>query len=560
MSIWLEFVDTPALKIVPIWIHYKYGNKSSYVSPDMPFWLNSFTENILPVGEVNWLIMPGSLVEWTEALGPDEASWGKLLNKIQDIRAKNATWAYFTSEEGEAHFYGMFPKGDQEGGSTAGLGDYPGFSAVGLVHKSHENLEDMADVMVHELGHNFHRDHAPCDVTPYDLKYPYSDAVLGDFGWDPQGAAGGIVQSLPGGWIVPQTTRDVMSYCQENWVSEYTYCAILDYRNDGGTSSLSIGLGLTSRVVADQDTWQYLHISGYLSDTLVLDPWSILEAPSGYFSHTGDGEYTLRLTDEHDQTLFERHFNMVASMPTYLPSAPAIPNVSQSYSLYEIVPWNPATSSVEIWEESDLLYEREISNNVPQVTLTSPHGGENWEAEADYTISWNASDADGDPLWFDIAFSSDGGESWQVIETRLQSTSLQVSGDHFPGTTTAKLRVYASDGLLTSQATSESFTIEEKGPAVQITLPLDGSSLPTDMPVMLTGSAFDREDGMLSGNTFTWSSSQMGELGKGNQIFVRLSEGWHTITLTVSDSDRKTASTSIDVYSGYTLQLPLVSR
>jgi hypothetical protein len=206
------------------------------------------------------------------------------------------------------------------------------------------------------------------------------------------------------------------------------------------------------------------------------------------------------------------------------------------------------------------LYKRAVSANAPEVTLVTPQGGKTWEADGEYTITWNASDADGDPLWFDVAFSSDGGESWQVIETRLQSTSLQVSGDQFPGTTTAQVRVYASDGLLTSQATSESFTIEEKGPAVQITLPLDGSSLPTDMPVMLTGSAFDREDGMLSGNTFTWSSSQMGELGKGNQIFVRLSEGWHTITLTVSDSDRKTASTSIDVYSGYTLQLPLVSR
>jgi hypothetical protein len=561
MTVPVDFVYARPLKIVPIWIHYKYGTKSSHVNLFMPFWLQSFTKNTLPIAEINWLIMPGYMVEWTEAVGPDSASWDKLLNKIRDIRAKNATWAYFTGEEGEAHFYGMFPKGDQEGGSTAGLGDYPGFSAVGFVHKTHENLEDMADVLVHELGHNFGRGHAPCGVDPpHDPDYPYSEAVLGDFGWDPQGAAGGIVQSLPGGWVVPQTHNDVMSYCQENWISEYTYRAILDYRDHGGTSGSSIGQGLMSRVAAEQDTWQYLYVSGYLSDTLVLDPWSILEAPSGYFSQTGEGEYSLRLTDERRQTLFERHFNMQASMPTFLPNAPAVTEIKPSYSFYEIVPWNPATAYVEIWQGSELLYERALSSSAPEVTLLNPSSGETWEADDETTIAWNANDADGDPLWFDVAFSSDGGGSWQMIATRLQSTDLQVGGDQFPGTTSAQVRVYASDGLRTSQATSGIFEIEDKGPTVQITLPLDGASVPVNVPVMLTGSAFDWEDGMLPGDSFTWRSDQAGNLGTGNQILTKLSQGWHTITLTVSDSDRMTASTSIRVYSGYRLHLPLVRR
>ena len=147
-----------------------------------------------------------------------------------------------------------------------------------------------------------------------------------------------------------------------------------------------------------------------------------------------------------------------------------------------------------------------------------------------------------------------------MIATRLQSTNLQVSGNRFPGTTSALVRIYASDGLRTSQATSGIFNIEDKGPTVYITLPLDGSSVPPNMPAMLTGSAFDWEDGMLAGDSFTWSSDQTGELGTGNQILTNLSQGWHTITLTVSDSDGMTASTSIHVSSGYKLDLPLVSR
>jgi hypothetical protein len=560
MTVPVNFVYARPLKIVPIWIHYKYGNKSSNVNLFMPFWLTNYIENILPVGEVNWLIMPGSMIEWAEALGPDGASWDKLLNKIRDIRGKNATWAYFTGEEGEAHFYGMFPNGEQEGGSISGLGDFPGFSAVGLVEKSHLNLEDMADNMVHELGHNFNRAHAPCGVTPYDLGYPYSKAELGDFGWDPQGASGGKVQSLPGGWVVPQTSRDVMSYCQDEWISEYTYRGIFDYRDYGATSGSKIGQGMISRVTANEDTWQYLYVSGYLSKTLTLDPWSILEAPSGYFSHAGEGDYTVRLTDASRKTLFERYFNMQTSMPSFLSEAPISSEVTPSYSFYEILPWNTAATHVEIWEGNSLLVERELSANAPEVTLLNPLGGETWGADGETTIAWNASDADGDPLWFDAAFSSDGGESWQVIATRLQSNNLQVSGDQFPGTSSAQVRIYASDGLHTSQATSANFNIEDKGPSVYITQPLHGSSVPPNMPVILTGSAFDWEDGMLAGDAFNWSSDQAGTLGTGNQILTNLPQGWHTITLTVRDSDGMTASSSINVYSGYKLHLALVRR
>jgi hypothetical protein len=561
MTAWVEFVEAPPLKIVPIWIHYKYGTKSSFVSPDMPFWLTNYTENILPVPQVDWLIMPGSLVEWTEPLGPDGASWGKLLNKISDINNKNAWWAYLEGEVGFAHFYGMFPNGEQEGGSQSGLGDVPGYNAVGYVEKTHLNLEDLADNMVHELGHNFKRAHAPCEVDPpFDTDNPYIGRQLGDYGWDPQGAAGGKVQSLPDGWVVPQTTADVMSYCQDEWISEYTYRAILDYRQNVASSSSSLSQGLATKLAADQDTWQYLFVSGYLSDTLTLDPWSILEAPSGYFSQTGAGEYTLRLMDATDQVLFERHFNMQASMPTFLPNAPTAPEVKPSYSFYEILPWNPAATNVEIWQGNDMLYERALSAIAPQVTLLNPLGGETWKADRDYTITWQASDSDGDPLWFDVAFSSDGGESWQVIATRLQATDLQVSGNQFPGTASALIRIYASDGLRTTQATSGNFTIEHKGPAVYITLPADGSSVPPNTPLMLTGSAFDWEDGILSAESMIWHSNQVGKLGTGKQIFVNLSQGWHTITLTVTDSDGTSASTSIDVYSGYQLHLPLVRR
>lgn len=557
----VAFVHTPPLKIVPIWVHYKWGNHSSYVNLDMPWWLNNYTENILPVGEVYWLNMPGSMLEWTEKVGPGVDGWDKLLAKIRDLRNKNIWWSYLSGPIGFAQFYGMFPFGQQEGpDSAAGLGDDPGWVAVGLVEMTHQNLEDCADILVHELGHNFDRSHAPCDVTDPDPNYPYSNAELGDYGWDPQGAAGGKVQSLPDGWVVPQTSSDVMSYCQDEWISEYTYRGILDYRGSTLASGSNLEEGMMAPVSAGQETWSYLFVSGNLSDTLALDPWSILEFPSGYHSQPGEGAYALRLVDAARQTLFTRYFDMQKSMPSWLPGAPAAPTVAPLQSFYEIVPWYPTTAYVEIWHGDTMLVERATSPSTPVVALLGPMGGETWKAGGDYTISWVASDADGDPLWFDVAFSQDGGENWAVIATHHQGTSLQVRGDQFPGTSQALVRVYASDGLLTSQATSGFFNIEAKGPTVLITLPGDGMTVSPNMPLMLTGYAFDWEDGPLSGDSLAWSSDREGFLGSGNQIWANLSPGWHAITLTVIDSDGMTASATIHLYLGYKIHLPLVRR
>ena len=556
----VNFVQTLPLKIVPIWVYYKWGGHSSYVNQDMPWWMNNYTENILPVGEVYWLNLPGSsMKEWNHELGPDEASWGKLLNAVQDMENKNFLWSYLSKPVGFAHFFGMFPKGQQNPfNSISGYGDQPGRTLVGLVEMYHQNLEDMADNMVHELGHNFDLSHAPCDVTDADPNYPFPTALLGDIGWDPQGAGGGKVQSLPDGWVTSQIISDVMSYCQDEWISEYTYRNILDYRGSAPLERANQELGMLNRVSASQDTWSYLFVSGILSDRLELDPLAILDFPSGYHSQEGEGAYQLRLVDAEGGVLFTRNFDMQKSTASYLPGASASPQATPWLSFSEILPWDPDTASIEIWHGDTLLAERLSSDNAPNVELLEPQGGETWKAGEDYSITWTAGDDDEDALWFDVAFSPDGGESWAVIASRYQGTSLEVHGDDFPGAEQAVIRVYASDGFHTSQATSASFVIEAKGPTVLITLPEDGASVPPGFPVMLTGSAFDWEDGPLSGDSLSWSSDQGGALGTGEEILADLAPGWNVITLAATDSDGLSDRAAIHIHLGYRTLLPLV--
>ena len=104
------------------------------------------------------------------------------------------------------------------------------------------------------------------------------------------------------------------------------------------------------------------------------------------------------------------------------------------------------------------------------------------------------------------------------------------------------------------------FTIEPKPPQAVISLPQDGAVIPPGMPVIFSGNAYDREDGMLPGSALAWESDRDGPLGNGEQVLAPLSPGWHTISLTATDSNGNPAVVSIRVFVGTQLYLPVLQR
>ncbi len=109
-------------------------------------------------------------------------------------------------------YYGVINPG--YGSGVAGVGFVGGKTAVGW------DQNGAALVAAHEWGHNWGRMHAPCNNAPNpDTKYPYAGGVIGVYGFDV------AAQSLK-----PRTTGDIMGYCTDEWISDYTYAAVLNYR------------------------------------------------------------------------------------------------------------------------------------------------------------------------------------------------------------------------------------------------------------------------------------------------------------------------------------------
>jgi hypothetical protein len=81
--------------------------------------------------------------------------------------------------------------------------------------------------------------------------------------------------------------------------------------------------------------------------------------------------------------------------------------------------------------------------------VTAPNGGENFAANANIPIGWTATDADNDPLTYNVFYSPDGGATWIPAADGLTTTSVLLPASSVAGSNNALVRVMASDGANT---------------------------------------------------------------------------------------------------------------
>ena len=244
-----------------------------------------------------------------------------------------------------------------------------------------------------------------------------------------------------------------------------------------------------------------------------LMPFYRVMLASGSSDLPGSGAFALELQDAAHAALFTRSFDLVTTHT-------GDPNTG---SFFEIVPWQAGTARVVLRQGQTEISAVAVSSHAPQVTLLSPNGGESWLPYGERTITWTATDDDGDALHYVLQYSVDGGTTWTALATDLEEQSYTVDAGALAGSTSARLRVIATDGINTSQDDSDGvFTVESKPPTAAIASPVDGSWHLPGQPVILEGVATDLEDGAITdGLRFRWRSSLEGELGSWPRALLR---------------------------------------
>ncbi|MGH7513437.1 MAG: hypothetical protein ACREOQ_11000 [Gemmatimonadales bacterium] len=133
----------------------------------------------------------------------DPGSWTTILSQVDALRAADGTTRYYFGVINPSYSSGI-----------AGIGYVGGKTALGW-DKSGADM-----VAAHEWGHNWGRNHSPCGGAGNpDPNYPYPGGTIGVYGLD--------VATLS---LKPPSYTDLMGYCNNEWISDYTYEGVLAWR------------------------------------------------------------------------------------------------------------------------------------------------------------------------------------------------------------------------------------------------------------------------------------------------------------------------------------------
>ena len=219
------------------------------------------------------------------------AEWSSALSELERLRDQEAP---------NRHYYGLVRPMVSAG--TAGIGyvnrvgsSSPALSSMGWDTSRSSWLR----TLIHELGHNYSRSHAPCGgVANADANYPYANGALGPTP---------LFDVLGDAVVSPVGLSDVMGYCGGVWFSDYNLSEVQRFLEARPQTAPSVE-ALAATAVAGKAADEVLVVSGVIGlDGLRIAP---VQAMRGAAVAAAQGEYLLRLRTV-DGGVFEVPFDAV---------------------------------------------------------------------------------------------------------------------------------------------------------------------------------------------------------------------------------------------------------
>ncbi len=321
---------------------------------------------------------------------------------------------------------------------------------------------------------------------------------------------------------------DMMTYCDYLWMSKTTYVALKNMFN----AYLPLTVVDTPHRSNAQEALAIFGELDPLSGAVSMLPVSVITSEAELVP-PATGPYAVVFRAAGGEELARYPFT-----PANLDGGPAPEDGNEQETAYIalLLPNIRAIASLELEGPGGVLYQIKAGLNLPAVQVTSPNGGEVF-GEAPITVSWIASDIDGDSLTFNVDYSPDNGASWEPVAQHITETQVTIDQVNLPASDMALFRVSASDGIHTSVDQSDGiFFIPNHLPSGEIVAPAMDTTIASDQTIAFQGQVYDYDLGTLDDANLQWWSDRDGMLGNGSILSsASLSQGLHEINLVADD-------------------------
>ena len=360
----------------------------------------------------------------------------------------------------------------------------------------------------------------------------------------------------------PNKVFSLMSYCDINkvranyrlepiediqvlWMDRFHHNEIINRRLARGSSSVDLDATQSSQTLVNSEI-----ISGVVDLSSSGSPASVSLNPV-HSRTTGSrvnpsGDYKLELLDASDSVLRSISFD-VGKIEITCETGACPASAQSNKALFGLAINNPPDYKKLRFSKSGTTFAtitRSANKPLLQGHIISFRELTARLPSEDVTLSWSATDTDGDNLKYTVFYSTDSGKTYSVLLMNTDATSYTINPDSVAGSNTARVAVSVSDGLRTDFKQSEIFAITDKPPVAEI-LSLGahdisaGGNISDRQSLVLSARGYDLEDKNLPSVAFSWRSSIDGDLGTGRYIVVSgadLTAGEHEITMTATDS------------------------
>ncbi len=181
------------------------------------------TTGLAPIGEPEFEVGEGFGTQAPDVTANNgNGSWQRILQELEVKRI-----AEVMPGQPLYHYVGVLKTSYTSG--IAGMAYVTGWTSLVWDHLQNRSA---SWILAHELGHNWGRLHVAGCQNPggIDTAYPHGGGSIGVYGYD-----------LRTTTLYSPAYTDIMSYCNAQWISDYNYLEIMQYRGFGTlTSSASV--------------------------------------------------------------------------------------------------------------------------------------------------------------------------------------------------------------------------------------------------------------------------------------------------------------------------------
>lgn len=417
-----NYVTPDAVKVMFVPIDYRpQGCGGPGFLPDTTTqgYLTSYPGKVWPASTITYLSWHAPL-QFCLPLGDfTGANWDQLLYAVTALHDGEGN--------GDTLYYGVVNivgAGQCQSGCVAGLG-WIGFKPTAVGFSGFNGGAGASETFTHEAGHNFGREHAPgCGAGDSDPGYPasYIDgsgrATIGQYGLD-------VATST---LYPPSAHFDYMSYCGNEWTSDYTYKAIYDFRQ------------ANPWLVNAADKQEALIFSGGFGADGKVHVWTVsrhaaIIAPAGTV-----GTHRAELLDAQGNVLVARAFTPAqiegdVTGPEHLVSGFELSGFQVALPVVEGV------AAIRIYKGDELLYERTAAGPAPELkSIEASLAGEG------ASVRWQLAAGAAETVYH-VRFSPDGGKTWTVLALNSTTARLDVSAQLLRDAPRPIVEVLATDGV-----------------------------------------------------------------------------------------------------------------